>query len=153
MFSNESAQGWLLERDDQTPTPHDVGGVLEREFGRDPSSAKAHGEFCTFETLIERFVIRDRAVLRLAEIIHDIDQEDDKFSSNRRIRRCANFERLGQRGRQRRRNPAERLSMLRGSPCAAQANMKTTAWSNTARVPPSLIRNSRAIKQGLLLVI
>jgi hypothetical protein len=38
-----------------------------------------HGDCCTFETLIERFGIRDRAVLRLAELIHDADIEDDKF--------------------------------------------------------------------------
>jgi hypothetical protein len=38
-----------------------------------------HGDQCTFETLIQRFVIRDRAVLRLAEFIHDADVEDDKF--------------------------------------------------------------------------
>ena len=34
------------------------------------------GECCTFETLIERFGIRDRAVLQLAELIHDADVED-----------------------------------------------------------------------------
>ena len=38
-----------------------------------------HGDCCTFETLIERFGIRERAVLRLAEIIHDTDLEDEKF--------------------------------------------------------------------------
>jgi hypothetical protein len=38
-----------------------------------------HGDSCTFETLIERFGIRDRAVQRLAEFIHDADLEDDKF--------------------------------------------------------------------------
>lgn len=38
-----------------------------------------HGDSCTFETMIERFGIRDRAVLRLAELIHDADVEDDKF--------------------------------------------------------------------------
>jgi len=38
-----------------------------------------HGDCCTFETLVERFGIRDRAVLRLAELIHDADLEDDKF--------------------------------------------------------------------------
>jgi hypothetical protein len=38
-----------------------------------------HGEFCTFETLLDRFGIRDRAVLRIAELIHDADLEDDKF--------------------------------------------------------------------------
>jgi len=38
-----------------------------------------HGDRCTFETLMERFGIRDRAVHRLAEFIHDADLEDDKF--------------------------------------------------------------------------
>jgi hypothetical protein len=38
-----------------------------------------HGDCCSFETLIERFSIRDRAVLRLGEFIHDADLEDDKF--------------------------------------------------------------------------
>jgi hypothetical protein len=38
-----------------------------------------HGDHCTFETLIQRYGIRDRAVLRLAEVIHDADVEDDKF--------------------------------------------------------------------------
>jgi hypothetical protein len=38
-----------------------------------------HGDQCTFETLIRRFGMRDRAVLRLAEFIHDADVEDDKF--------------------------------------------------------------------------
>jgi hypothetical protein len=37
------------------------------------------GDACTFETLIERFGIRDRAVRRIAEVIHDADLEDDKF--------------------------------------------------------------------------
>ena len=38
-----------------------------------------HGDCCTFETFIERFGIRDRAVRRLAELIHDADLEDEKF--------------------------------------------------------------------------
>jgi hypothetical protein len=38
-----------------------------------------HADSCTFETLIERFAIRDRAALRIAELIHDADLEDDKF--------------------------------------------------------------------------
>jgi hypothetical protein len=38
-----------------------------------------HGDRCTFETLIERFAIRDKAVLRIAQLIHDADVEDDKF--------------------------------------------------------------------------
>jgi hypothetical protein len=43
--------------------PYDM---FEVEFGH-------HGDNCTFETLIQRFGIRDRAVLRLADV------EDDKF--------------------------------------------------------------------------
>jgi hypothetical protein len=38
-----------------------------------------HGDCCTFETLIERFGIRDKAMLRIAQLIHDADVEDDKF--------------------------------------------------------------------------
>jgi hypothetical protein len=49
--------------------PYDM---IDSEFGR-------HSDRCTFETLSERFGIRERAVLRLAEIIHDADLEDDKF--------------------------------------------------------------------------
>ncbi len=49
--------------------PYDV---LDTEFSH-------HGDLCTFETLINRFGIRDRAILRIAEMIHDADLEDDKF--------------------------------------------------------------------------
>src|SRR5262249_21713725 len=38
-----------------------------------------HGDCCTFETLTQRFGIRDRAVIRIGELIHDADLEDDKF--------------------------------------------------------------------------
>jgi len=40
------------------------------------------GEDCTFETLVKRFGIEDRAVLRMAEMVHDADLEDAKFQSN-----------------------------------------------------------------------
>jgi len=38
------------------------------------------GEDCTFETLCKEFSIRDRRVKRIAEIIHDADLADGKFS-------------------------------------------------------------------------
>ena len=45
-----------------------------------PDSKFGHkNDCCTFETLIRLFGIRERAVLSLAEIIHDADLEDDKF--------------------------------------------------------------------------
>ena len=37
------------------------------------------GEDCTFETMVKRFGIRDKAVQCIAEMIHDADLEDDKF--------------------------------------------------------------------------
>jgi hypothetical protein len=61
-------------------------------FGMDPAKhAKAvpfdmadvelshHGEDCTFETLVMRFDISDKAVLKMAEMVHDADLEDEKF--------------------------------------------------------------------------
>jgi hypothetical protein len=38
-----------------------------------------HGDRCTFETLIRRFGIEDKAVRKIAEMIHDADLEDSKF--------------------------------------------------------------------------
>ena len=38
-----------------------------------------HGDCCTFETLIRRFGIEDKAVKKVAEMIHDADLEDAKF--------------------------------------------------------------------------
>jgi hypothetical protein len=38
------------------------------------------GDRCTFETLIERFALTDPALHAIAEIVHDIDLKDEKFS-------------------------------------------------------------------------
>jgi len=38
-----------------------------------------HGDDCTFETLVRRFGISDKAVLQMAEMVHDADLEDGKF--------------------------------------------------------------------------
>jgi hypothetical protein len=37
------------------------------------------GERCTFETLLLRFGLRDRALRAIAEMVHDIDCKDEKF--------------------------------------------------------------------------
>lgn len=37
------------------------------------------GPNCTFETLLERFGLRDRALRAIGEIVHDIDCKDEKF--------------------------------------------------------------------------
>jgi hypothetical protein len=39
------------------------------------------GERCTFEVLQQRFAIKDPAVSRIGEIVHDLDLKDDRFKS------------------------------------------------------------------------
>ncbi len=46
--------------------------MLDAEFSH-------HGEDCTFETLLKRFRIQDKAAHKIGEMIHDADLEDDKF--------------------------------------------------------------------------
>jgi hypothetical protein len=46
--------------------------MLNGDFSHD-------GDDCTFETLIRRFGIEDKAVQKIAEMIHDADLDDDKF--------------------------------------------------------------------------
>jgi hypothetical protein len=41
-----------------------------------------HGDDCTFETLVKRFGIEDKAVQKMAEMVHDADLEDGKFQRN-----------------------------------------------------------------------
>ncbi len=40
-----------------------------------------HGEDCTFETLVKRFDLNDKAVWKIAEMVHDTDLEDGKFQT------------------------------------------------------------------------
>ena len=40
-----------------------------------------HGDDCTFETLVKRFGVTDKAVLKIAEMVHDTDLEDGKFQT------------------------------------------------------------------------
>jgi hypothetical protein len=47
--------------------------VLGAEFGH-------HGEDCTFETLVKRFGIKERRAKVIAEIVHEADLHDGKFT-------------------------------------------------------------------------
>jgi hypothetical protein len=60
-----------------TPAKHPVAipyDMFEVEFSH-------HGDDCTFETLVKRFGIADKAVLKIAEMVHDTDLEDGKFQT------------------------------------------------------------------------
>ena len=47
--------------------------TFEAEFGH-------HGTHCTFETLCERFGIRDPAVQRVGRIVHDLDLKESTYA-------------------------------------------------------------------------
>src|SRR5215469_4332827 len=49
--------------------------MLEGDFSHD-------GDDCTFETLIRRFGLQDKAACKIAEMVHDADLDDDKFQRN-----------------------------------------------------------------------
>lgn len=40
-----------------------------------------HGDDCTFETLVKRFGLADKALIKMAEMVHDADLEDGKFQT------------------------------------------------------------------------
>ena len=46
--------------------------MLDAEFSH-------HGNNCTFETLIKRFAITDKAIAKIGEMVHDADLDDAKF--------------------------------------------------------------------------
>lgn len=57
--------------------------MLDGDFSHD-------GDDCTFETLIRRFGIEDKAVRKIAEMIHDADLDDGKFQRNE----CVGIDRI-----------------------------------------------------------
>ena len=81
---DRAGSAWLLRRF--------IDAKAKFIFGMDPAThAKAipfdmadvelshHGQDCTFETLVKRFGISDKAALKMAEMVHDADLEDEKF--------------------------------------------------------------------------
>jgi hypothetical protein len=51
--------------------PFDMFGV---EFAH-------HGDDCTFETLCRKFTLHDPALVRVGELVHDVDLKDAKFGA------------------------------------------------------------------------
>jgi hypothetical protein len=52
----------------------------EQRFDMFEAEFTHEGDRCTFEVLLERFGLADPALVAIAEIIHDIDLKDEKFS-------------------------------------------------------------------------
>jgi hypothetical protein len=78
------ASAWLIRRfiDSKAtfafaaePSEHDVAfDMYTGEFSH-------HRDLCTFEVLAQRFGIRDPAVGRVAQIVHDLDMKENRYSA------------------------------------------------------------------------
>lgn len=89
-FVDRMASAWLIkrfidpkasfsfidERDiaslDNTAVTFDVRGAAFTHIG----------DLCTFEVLVKSFGIKDKAVKKIGEIVHDLDVKDDKYSNS-----------------------------------------------------------------------
>ena len=57
--------------------PESIPGAIPFDYAHGEFSH--HGEDCTFETLLARFGIADKAARKIGEMVHDADLEDEKF--------------------------------------------------------------------------
>src|SRR5437868_983375 len=88
---DRTASGWLIKRFIDRKAVF----IFDSDAGAHPdaipfdmyqSGGFGHeGENCTFETLCNRFDIRDKKVGLIAKAIHDADLEDDKYGRNEGI--------------------------------------------------------------------
>lgn len=86
IFVDRMASGWLIRRfidRDARFKFVDPGSYRaaagELRFDMFGGEFTHVGDRCTFETLLDRFRIDDRALREIGEIVHDIDLKDDKF--------------------------------------------------------------------------
>lgn len=86
VFVDRIACGWLIRRFvDKSAKFKFVGGLPyapkpgEIRFDMFDGEYTHEGDRCTFEVMIEHMRIADRALLSLAEVVHDIDLKDGKY--------------------------------------------------------------------------
>jgi hypothetical protein len=86
-FVDRMSSAWLIQRFIDPAAKFrfidekDLGSLPNGDVAFDMQGAEFthHGELCTFETLMRSFGIKDRAVKKIAEIVHDLDLKDDKY--------------------------------------------------------------------------
>jgi len=86
VFVDRIASAWLIKRRIDpdarfkfVPARGYVARARELRFDM-PGAEYTHvGEDCTFQTLLRRFAIHDRALGAIGEVVHDIDCKDEKF--------------------------------------------------------------------------
>jgi len=86
-FVDRMASAWLIKRfiDPKASfvfiDERDVASLDNTTLAFDMRGAAfTHvGDLCTFEVLVKSFGIKDKAVKKIAEIVHDLDVKDDKY--------------------------------------------------------------------------
>ncbi len=87
-FVDRMASAWLIKR--FIDPKASFAFIDEREVASLDKSTVAFdvrgaafthiGDFCTFEVMVKSFGIKDKAVKRIAEIVHDLDVKDEKYN-------------------------------------------------------------------------
>lgn len=86
-FVDRMASAWLIRRFIDTHASFrfadekDLAATGKGQVTFDVSGGEfTHiGELCTFEVLVKAFGIKDKAVRKIAEIVHELDIKDDKY--------------------------------------------------------------------------
>jgi hypothetical protein len=89
-FIDRMASAWLIRRFvDPAATfrfidEKDAGRLSTGEIAFDLQGGEFshYGQLCTFEVLVRSFGIKDKAVRKIAEIVHDLDVKDDKYGNS-----------------------------------------------------------------------
>jgi hypothetical protein len=79
------ASAWLIKRfiDPEAVFVFAAPGEFPKDaipFDAPGVELSHHGEDCTFETLVKRARLRDRRLIRLAELVHEADLRDGKYA-------------------------------------------------------------------------
>jgi hypothetical protein len=88
-FMDRMASAWLIRRfiDPEASfvfiNEREVSSFDKRAVAFDVRGGEfTHvGDLCTFEVLVKSFGIRDKAIKKIAEIVHDLDVKDDKYGN------------------------------------------------------------------------
>jgi hypothetical protein len=88
-FIDRMASAWLIRRFVDPAAKFrfidekDLGSLAKGEVAFDMQGGEFthHGELCTFEVFVRSFGIKDKAVRKIAEIVHDLDLKDDKYGN------------------------------------------------------------------------
>ena len=88
-FIDRMAAAWLIRRfldPDATfrfINEKELSQLSEGEVAFDIQGGEFthHGDLCTFEVMVRSFGIKDKAVRKIAEIVHDLDLKDDKYGN------------------------------------------------------------------------